>query len=153
VRRLAVLAFVLLLLTLSAGPAVARHVDSCCDDDCHGMTVMCLTTSCASCPAEALVSSIPRAGPLPHVRCHRAAPRLFVRLLRAGSGDRREGRVCQPDVPPARNQPNKEFELKTKLLKLTAACALVTASAAAFAAGGCCGDLMCCLQSLACCFQ
>ena len=42
--------------------------------------------------------------------------------------------------------------MKSKLIKLAAAAGLLTASAVAFAAQGCCGDLACCVQKLmACC--
>lgn len=43
--------------------------------------------------------------------------------------------------------------MKSKIVKLTAVVSLLGASAAAWAAGSCCGDLECCLQMLACCFQ
>jgi hypothetical protein len=43
---------------------------------------------------------------------------------------------------------------KRLMMKLAAATALLGASAAAFAASDCCGDLACCLANvLACCFQ
>jgi hypothetical protein len=42
--------------------------------------------------------------------------------------------------------------MKSKLLKTAAALGLLTATAAAYAASGCCGDLACCLEALlACC--
>lgn len=37
--------------------------------------------------------------------------------------------------------------------KIGAAMVLLGTSAAAWAASGCCGDLACCLQMLACCFE
>lgn len=43
--------------------------------------------------------------------------------------------------------------MKSKLLKVTAAIGLLSISAAALAANGCCGDFAaCCLEMLACCF-
>jgi hypothetical protein len=43
--------------------------------------------------------------------------------------------------------------MKTKLVKALVATTLIVASAGALAANmGCCGDLACCLQMLACCF-
>lgn len=42
--------------------------------------------------------------------------------------------------------------MKSRLIKIAAACGLLSASAVAFAAQGCCGDLTCCVQQLlACC--
>jgi hypothetical protein len=42
--------------------------------------------------------------------------------------------------------------MKSKLIKISAAGALLLASAGAFAASmDCCGDLACCLKMLACC--
>jgi hypothetical protein len=42
--------------------------------------------------------------------------------------------------------------MKFKLIKLSAALGLLSASAVAFAAQGCCGDFACCVQQLlACC--
>jgi hypothetical protein len=43
--------------------------------------------------------------------------------------------------------------MTSRLVKLAAAAALLGTSALAYAAGHCCGDLQCCLQQLACCFQ
>jgi hypothetical protein len=43
--------------------------------------------------------------------------------------------------------------MKSKLFKSAAALALLTATAAAYAAGSCCGDLACCIDALLdCCF-
>lgn len=42
--------------------------------------------------------------------------------------------------------------MSARFFKLAAVISLVTASTAALAANGCCGDLACCLQHLACCF-
>jgi hypothetical protein len=42
--------------------------------------------------------------------------------------------------------------MKSTLLKIGAALGLLSGSAAALAANGCCGDLACCLHMLACCF-
>lgn len=44
------------------------------------------------------------------------------------------------------------LHMKSKLLKLSAGIGLLGISAAAFASAGCCGDLQCCLEMLACCF-
>lgn len=42
--------------------------------------------------------------------------------------------------------------MKSRLIKTTAAFGLLSASAVAFAAQGCCGDFACCVQQLlACC--
>ena len=38
--------------------------------------------------------------------------------------------------------------MKSKLIKLSAALGLLSASAVAFAASNCCGDLACCMQQL-----
>jgi len=38
--------------------------------------------------------------------------------------------------------------MKSKLIKIGAALGLLSASAVAFAAQGCCGDLACCVQQL-----
>lgn len=43
--------------------------------------------------------------------------------------------------------------MSKKFHKIGAALALLSTSAAAWAATGCCGDLACCLQMLACCFE
>lgn len=42
--------------------------------------------------------------------------------------------------------------MKSKFFKLSAVVSLLVVSAVAFAANGCCGDLQCCLEMLACCF-
>jgi hypothetical protein len=41
--------------------------------------------------------------------------------------------------------------MKSKLIKISAAVALLCGSAAAFATQACCGDIACCLQQLLCC--
>lgn len=42
--------------------------------------------------------------------------------------------------------------MKSNLIKFAAACGLLSASAVAFAAQNCCGDVACCVQQLiACC--
>jgi len=43
--------------------------------------------------------------------------------------------------------------MKAKIISIAAALSLLGTSVAAFASGGCCDDLACCLQMLACCFQ
>lgn len=42
--------------------------------------------------------------------------------------------------------------MKSKLIKIGTVVGLLSASAAAFAAQGCCGDIACCIQQLLCCF-
>ena len=42
--------------------------------------------------------------------------------------------------------------MKSKVLKITVAFGLLSASAAVLAANSCCGSFECCLQMLACCF-
>jgi hypothetical protein len=47
----------------------------------------------------------------------------------------------------------KEYIVKSKLFKISAAVGLLTASVVAMAANACCGNLAaCCLEMLACCF-
>jgi hypothetical protein len=41
--------------------------------------------------------------------------------------------------------------MKSNLIKIAAAVTLLGASAAAFAAQSCCGDIACCIQHLICC--
>jgi hypothetical protein len=41
--------------------------------------------------------------------------------------------------------------MKSITIKMAAAVALLSASAVAFAAGGCCGSIECCLKMLGCC--
>ncbi len=48
---------------------------------------------------------------------------------------------------------NLEIPMKSTFIKFTAAAALLGTSVAAYASANCCGDLACCLQTLACCFQ
>lgn len=41
--------------------------------------------------------------------------------------------------------------MKSKLIKIGTAIALLSGSAAVFAANACCGDIACCIQQLLCC--
>ncbi|MES2886862.1 MAG: hypothetical protein V4739_02520 [Pseudomonadota bacterium] len=43
--------------------------------------------------------------------------------------------------------------MMSKIIKLSAVTALLGTCVAAYAATDCCGDLACCMQMLACCFQ
>jgi predicted transglutaminase-like cysteine proteinase len=48
---------------------------------------------------------------------------------------------------------HKEYTVKSKLFKISAAVGLLSASVVAIAANACCGNLAaCCLEMLACCF-
>jgi hypothetical protein len=64
VRRLAVVALtLLLLLTLSAGSAVASEAQRCCDDGCHSMKATCHGVGCIACTFEAIplaTAAVPR---------------------------------------------------------------------------------------------
>ncbi len=42
--------------------------------------------------------------------------------------------------------------MKSKIIKITAAAALMGTSAVAIAANSCCGSIECCINMLACCF-